>query len=149
MAAMMWDPRVRATFVERVGKLSADTRPAWGKMNASAMLAHLNDSYRLCVGDLSAKSKNLPLRFTPIKQLIIYVFPFPKSAPTAPELLVRCSSAVLADEQQAFTRMLERLGAVKPGDALQEHPAFGRLTYATYGALMAKHTEHHFRQFGL
>jgi len=149
MATMMWDPAIRATFAERARKLSADTRPAWGKMNASAMLAHLNDSYRMCVGELAVKSKNLPLRYTPIKQLIIYVLPFPKSAPTAPELIARCTGAVLADEQQALTRMFERLGAVKPGDALQEHPAFGKLTYDQYGALMAKHTEHHFRQFGL
>ena len=149
MAAMMWDPGVRAGFAERVKKLNADSKGAWGKLNASGMLAHLNDSYRLCLGDLPAKSKNLPLRFTPIKQLVIYVLPFPRSAPTAPELLARCSGAVLADEQQAFVRLFERLGGVKPGDTLQEHPAFGRLTYSAYGALMARHTEHHFRQFGI
>ena len=50
------------------------------------MLAHLNDSYRMCLGELKVKSKHLPLRYTPIKQLVIYVAPFPKGAPTAPEL---------------------------------------------------------------
>jgi hypothetical protein len=149
MAASMWDPSVRAGFAERVKKLSPDSKGAWGKMNASGMLAHLNDSYRLCTGELKAKPKNLPLRFTPIKQLIIYVLPFPKGAPTAPELVARCQGAVLADEQQAFARMFDRLAAVKPTDSLQDHPAFGALTYKTYGALMAKHTEHHFRQFGI
>jgi hypothetical protein len=149
MAASIWDPAVRTTFAERAKKLSADTRPAWGKMNASAMLAHLNDSYRMCTGELKVKPKNTPLRFTPIKQLIIYVVPFPKGAPTAPELVARCQGAVLADEQHAFARLFDRLAAVTPGDALQDHPAFGALSYAQYGALMAKHTEHHFRQFGL
>jgi hypothetical protein len=149
MAASMWDPSVRAGFAERVKKLSAESKGAWGKMNASGMLAHLNDSYRVCIGELKVKPKHLPLRFTPIKQLIIYMLPFPKGAPTAPELVARCSCAVLADEQQAFTAMFDRLAAVKPTDALQEHPAFGPLTYKDYGALMAKHTEHHFRQFGL
>ena len=42
------------------------------------MLAHLNDSYRMALGDLKVKSKNLPLRYTPIKQLVIYVAPFPE-----------------------------------------------------------------------
>ena len=149
MAASMWDPAVRATFAERVKRLSADSKAGWGRMNAGAMLAHLNDSYRMCTGELTVKSKNLPLRYTPIKQLVIYVLPFPRSAPTAPELLARCSGAVLADEQQAFTRMCERLGAVKPGETLPDHPAFGTLSYKTYGTLMARHTEHHFRQFGL
>ena len=149
MATSMWDPAVRAGFAERVQKLNADTKGAWGKMNASAMLAHLNDSYRVCIGELKVKPKHTPLRFTPIKQLIIYVFPFPKGAPTAPELVARCAGAVLDDEKQAFKQMFAKLAAVTPTDTLQDHPAFWALTYKDYGALMAKHTEHHFRQFGL
>ena len=45
--------------------------------------------------------------------------------------------------------MFAKLAGVKPGDPLQEHPAFGALTYKDYGVLIARHTEHHFRQFGL
>jgi hypothetical protein len=149
MAATMWDPSLRATFVKRLEKLDASSLGVWGKMNAAGMLAHLNDSYRMCLGELQVKPKNVPLRYTPIKQLVIYVLPFPKGAPTAPELIARCNGAVLADEKSSFTQMFDRLAAVKPGDALQPHPAFGALTYKDYGALMAKHTEHHFRQFGL
>lgn len=149
MAATIWDSSLRATLAQRAKRLTADVKPGWGKMNASAMLAHLNDSYRMCLGDLKVKSKNLPLRYTPIKQLIIYIVPFPKGAPTAPELTARCDGAVMSDEQGAFQQLFDRLGSVRPGDALQEHPAFGSLTYRQYGALMAKHTEHHFRQFGI
>jgi hypothetical protein len=149
MAASMWDPAVRASFAERAKRLTADTKPGWGKFHAAGMMAHLNDSYRMALGELQVPSKNLPLRYTPIKQLVIYVLPFPKGAPTAPLLLARCGSAQLADEQRALTEMLDKLAAVKPGQRLPEHPAFGVLTYATYGALMARHTEHHFRQFGL
>ena len=111
----------------------ADTKGAWGKFSASGMLAHLNDSYRMCTGELTVKSKNLPLRYTPIKQLVIYVLPFPKGAPTAPELIARCDGAELEDEKQALCANFERLAGVKPGDPLQEHPAFGALTYKDYG----------------
>lgn len=95
------------------------------------------------------KSKNLPLRFTPIKQLIIYAAPFPKGAPTAPELLARCDGARIEDEQQAYAELLSRLAAVTPATRLQDHPAFGRLTHRAYGVLIARHTDHHFRQFRL
>ncbi len=149
MATSMWDPAVRSSFVERVKTLTAGTKPGWGKFSASGMLAHLNDSYRMCLGELEVPSKNLPLRYTPIKQLVIYVLPFPKGAPTAPQLLARCSTAVLDDERQAMVSMLDRLGKVTPSDALQEHPAFGVLTYKDYGVLMARHTDHHLRQFGV
>ena len=74
-------------------------------MNASGMMAHLNDSYRMVLGDLKVKSKNLPLRYPGIKQLVIYALPFPKGAPTAPELIARCDGAVLADEHRAYRRL--------------------------------------------
>ena len=102
MAQTMWDPAVRASFSERVKKLTPDTRPGWGKFHAAGMLAHLNDSYRMCTGELKVPSKNLPLRYTPIKQLVIYVLPIPKGLPTAPQLLKRCDGASLADEQRAM-----------------------------------------------
>jgi hypothetical protein len=144
-----WEPTFRASLAERVQRLTADAKPAWGKMNATGMLAHLNDSYRMALGELYVKPKNLPIRFTPIKQLIIYVAPFPKGAPTAPELIARCDSANLADEQQAYTQLLARLAAVTPATKMQDHPAFGKLTHKAYGVLIARHTDHHLRQFGL
>ena len=145
----MWDPSVRSTFVERVARLTADAKPNWGKMSASAMLAHLNDSYRMTTGELKVKPKRGPLKYTPIKQLIIYVLPFPKSAPTAPELIARCDNAVLDDERRAFALLFDQLGRLPATTVLQPHPAFGVLSYDEYGALMAKHTQHHFRQFGI
>jgi hypothetical protein len=151
MAATMWDPSLRATFAERVTRLNADSKAQWGKMNATGMLAHLNDSYRMTTGELLVKKKasSAVLSRTPIKQLIIYVLPFPKGAPTAPELIARCSGADLAAEKLAFVTLFDTLGALTPGDRLQPHPAFGPLTYKDYGALMAKHTQHHFRQFSI
>lgn len=149
MAATIWDHSLRATFAERVTKLSADSKAQWGKMNASAMLAHLNDSYRMTTGELLVKKKSAFLSYTPIKQLIIYVLPFPKGAPTAPELVARCNGADLVAEKKAFIQLIDTLGALEPSSVLQPHPAFGVLTYKDYGALMAKHTQHHFRQFGI
>jgi hypothetical protein len=149
MATTMWDPAVRASFLGRLQKLSPDTTARWGKFNASGMVAHLNDSYRMNIGELHVKPKNVPLKYTPIKQLVIYVLPFPKGAPTAPELIARCDGAVLADEKAAFEEMMAKLAAVKPGTTLPPHPAFGDLTYRTYGVLLFRHTDHHFKQFGV
>jgi hypothetical protein len=144
-----WNPAVRSSFITRIARLTEGTRPAWGRMNASGMLAHLNDSYRMALGDLLCKPRNTPLRYPPLKQLIIYVVPFPKSVPTAPELLTRCDGAVLADERRAYAELLERLGKVTPATPLGDHPAFGSLTSRAYGVLIARHTNHHLRQFGL
>ena len=148
-AATAWDTSVRSSFADRVKLLTADTKPRWGKMNASAMMAHLNDSLRMAFGDLPCKSKNLPLRYKPIRRLFIYYLPMPKSAPTAPELIARCNGASLQDEQKTFAQLLERCATMTPASTFGEHPAFGDLNYDEYGALIAKHTDHHLRQFGL
>ena len=149
MAATIWDPSLRSSFITRLSKLTADSRAQWGRMTASGMLAHLNDSYRMATGELSVKPRNLLLSYTPIRQLIIYVLPFPKGAPTAPELVARCDGAVLDDEKKVLAGLFEELAALTPSSRLQPHPAFGALSYKEYGDLMAKHTHHHFRQFNL
>ncbi|HLG56403.1 MAG TPA: DUF1569 domain-containing protein [Vicinamibacterales bacterium] len=145
----VWDQSVRSSLAARTQRLNASSKPAWGKMNASGMLAHVNDSYRMALGDLHCQPRNTPLRFSPLKQLIVYVLPFPKNVPTAPEIIARCDGAVLSDEQSAFAELLERLGKVTEATRLADHPAFGTLTSRAYGVLIARHTDHHLRQFGL
>jgi hypothetical protein len=149
MTTTIWDNSVRASIAERAQRVSADAKPGWGKMNASAMMAHINDSLRMALGDLPVKSKNLPLRYKPIRKLFIYYLPMPKGAPTAPELITRGSTAVLEEEQREFKVLMDRLGGLAPGASMGEHPAFGDLSYDEYGALIAKHTDHHLRQFGV
>jgi hypothetical protein len=78
--------------------------------------------------------------------LIIYVFPFPKSAPTAPELKARAATNLQA-EIAAITDLLERFAGPPP--RLVPHPAFGELSPETWGVLIYKHMAHHLEQFGL
>jgi hypothetical protein len=149
MAVTIWDSSVLASIAERAQRVNADAKPGWGKMNASAMMAHINDSLRMALGDLPVKSKNLPLRYKPIRKLFIYYLPMPKGAPTAPELIARCQNAVLEDEKKLFAELINRCATIERGTMLGEHPAFGDLSYDEYGALIAKHTDHHLRQFGV
>ena len=149
MAATIWDHSVRTSIADRAKRVTADAAPVWGKMNASAMMAHINDSLRMALGDLPVKSKHLPLRYKLIRKLFIYYLPMPKGAPTAPELIARCHNAVLEDEKKMFVELIDRCATIKPGTMLGEHPAFGDLSYDEYGALIAKHTDHHLRQFGV
>lgn len=142
----IWDPATRHALVARIERLTADATPAWGSMNAPGMAAHLNDALRMAIGELPVKPRWMPIRYFPLKQLIVYVLPMPKSAPTAPELLVRGSDADLARERAAFAGNLEKVAAAP---TLVDHPAFGRLTRTAWGALIWKHTDHHLRQFGV
>ena len=85
-------------------------------MNVAQMLAHLNDALRMAAGELPTAPKNTPLRRWPIKQLIVYVLPWPKGAPTAPELLARVDRADFAAEQAEFRTIVEQLAAKSATD---------------------------------
>ena len=59
--------------------LSPERKGEWGKMSAPQMVCHLAESLKMALGDLPVARKQLPIRYPPLKQLIIYVAPFPKS----------------------------------------------------------------------
>jgi hypothetical protein len=147
--ATMWDPATRQHFQDRVDRLTPSVTPRWGKMNPAGMLAHLNDSYRMATGELAVKDKWFPFRYPPLRQLVIYALPFPKSAPTAPELIARCGTAEFDQERTTFHAWMERLGHITSDSQLVPHPAFGNVSYKAYGVLMARHADHHLRQFGV
>jgi hypothetical protein len=145
----LWDATAREELSKRLENLKADTQPAWGSFNASQMLAHCVDALRMATGDLTCKPKKLPIRFTPIKQLIIYGPPFPKGAPTAPELLKRNADDNWDGECRDLRKMMDAFASRPPDANMPDHPAFGKLSRRAWGALGYKHIDHHFKQFGI
>lgn len=138
----------RADLVERLGRLSPDRKPAWGRMDAPQMVCHVSDAFRMALGDLAVRPRKLVLRYPLIKQLIIYVVPFPKGAPTAPELRARVP-AEWGGEIETLRLLVDRFAERSMDDEWPAHPAFGRLSGRAWGALAYKHADHHFRQFGI
>jgi hypothetical protein len=142
----LWNEPDRNTIFARIDRVSDGALPKWGKLTADRMLSHLVESIRMANGELPVKSKRLPIRYFPLKQLIIYLLPFPKGTPTAPELLAGAEAPVAA-LQPELKRQIERL-ASRAGNAFPEHPAFGHLTERAWGVLTYRHVDHHLRQFG-
>ena len=112
------------------------------------MLTHVTDGLRMATGELFVAPKMTPLKFTPIKQLIIYWLPFPKGAPTAQELLARTPGEWTAEIKQ-FQDALRQFAAHSERTQWPEHPAFGKLTAKDWGVLVYRHIDHHFKQFGV
>src|SRR5215212_1600089 len=136
----LFNEALRTDLESRVSRVSTDARPRWGKMNAEQMLAHLTESLRMATGELKTKSKRMPIRYFPLKQLIIYVAPFPKGAPTAPELLPSDARGV-EQSKSDMTRLMRELGTMSSRADWPEHPAFGRLTTRAWGVLTYRHMD--------
>ena len=138
----------RQSIAERIRRLSPDGQPKWGKFTAPRMVAHLTDSTRMATGELRCEAKRTPLRFSPLKQLVIYLLPWPKGVPTSPELLSRAPS-VWNGEIDALEGALERFGSRSASDTWPAHPTFGALSRRAWGVLVYRHFDHHLRQFGV
>jgi hypothetical protein len=143
-----WQKEARQDLLTRLDQLTPDAKGRWGKMNCYQMLAHIADAVRMPLGELKTKPKKTPLRFAPVKKLIIYVLPFPKGAPTAPELIAR-TEGDWNKEAVAVKELLARFAELQNQETWPEHPAFGKLSKKDWGALVYKHIDHHFRQFGV
>lgn len=144
----VWQANDRRELQTRLTQLPADCPPQWGRMNAPQMVSHLIESLRMATGELPVASKNLPLRYPPLKQFIIYLMPFPKSAPTAPELIAR-EPTTWADDVQRLSAGLDAFASKVAAGRWPEHPAFGRLSAKQWGILVYRHMDHHLRQFGV
>ena len=141
-------PEVSAEILKRINRVSPNSVRQWGTMTPQQMLAHLVESMRMATGELATKPKKTPLRWFPIKQIVIYVAPIPKALPTALELLPE-NSPDIVKSQQELSRLLTDFGTVVRNGPLPKHPAFGRLGSHPWGVLMWRHLDHHLRQFGV
>ena len=144
----LWDSSARQELSQRLDKLKPDAPAQWGRMTAPQMVVHVVDALKMSTGELPIEEKKRPVRFAPLKQLIIYGPPFPKSVPTAPELLVRqCED--FGTECTNLKQMMDTFAGIPATTELPRHPAFGKLSRRAWGALTYKHIDHHFKQFGI
>jgi hypothetical protein len=144
----LWNSDNRRELRERLDRMTPQSAPRWGRMTAPQMIVHLSDAYRMAMGDLPCKPKKGPVRFFPLKQLVIYWLPFPKNVNTAPELVSRAPGDWTTDLAELHT-VMDRIASGGPASCTAVHPAFGKVSSKGWGVLCYKHADHHLRQFGL
>jgi len=144
----MWHEDALEDLLSRAGRLQPDAPAQWGRLNCSRMLAHVTDGLRMANGELQVASKYGLLKFPPLRHLIIHWLPFPKGAPTAPELLERAPGEWQSEISQ-LKDALAKFAANKEQTNWPEHPAFGKLSAKDWGVLVYRHVDHHFKQFGV
>lgn len=147
MAITLYDAARRDELVRRLATLSHDRAPQWGKFTAPRMVSHLLEAFRLSRGELVLPRRPVPLRWL-IRRLLIHTLPFPKGAPTAPEMSSRKPNSWDADVA-ALQADIAAVREPAAGAVLAVHPFFGDMSAHDWGVLLYKHTDHHLRQFGV
>jgi hypothetical protein len=138
----------RNRLIQRLNSLTPASKPLWGKLDAQRMVCHLGDALAMALGELAVQpTQRGAFQHFPLKHLVLYVLPFPKSVPTAPELLSSAPGDFEADRQRAI-EAIHRVGGAPAGMG-PAHPFFGPLNQEEWSALQAKHIAHHLKQFGV
>ena len=119
-------------------------------MSAEEMVAHLNDTFRMALGELPTKRPNgrlaRLLRIPPINYIAVCFLPFGRGLRTAPELIQRRPESW--DVEIVSLRLhLDAFATCSADRPMADHPFFGRLPRRLWGILGYRHIVHHLRQF--
>lgn len=140
-----------AQFINRIEKLTPDTRPQWGKMSVDQMLAHCNVTYELAYENKHPKAgafKKFLLKMF-VKNTVVSEKPYKKSLQTAPVFLTTDKRQFDTEKQ----RLIEYINKTQQlGESYfegKESNSFGALTSREWNNMFSKHLDHHLTQFGV
>lgn len=147
----IFDASTTTQLLERLNKISADTKPNWGKMNAGQLMAHLNIAYDICYGKIG-KKPNFIVKWALkkfVKSKVVGEEPYKKNGQTSPEFIIKGDRDF--EKEKAilikYIKETEQKGAAYFEG--RESISFGELTAREWSNQFYKHLDHHFTQFGV
>jgi hypothetical protein len=137
-------------LIERINKLTPDTKPQWGKMNVSQMLEHCTVSVKLALGEIKPEVNEEHLKLGRIvKGRVFETEVFSKELPTTKEFIVKDEGSFNINKE-IFIDYINRFSdSDRTFEINGMHPYFGILTMKEWSMLIWKHTNHHLIQFGV
>lgn len=138
-------------LTQRVSKLTSDTQPLWGKMNAAQMLAHCNVTYEMVYEDKhpkpSAFMKLIMKAF--VKPIVTNDKPYKKNSQTAPAFKITSPKEFEKEKKRLinYINKTQQLGAENFDK--KESYSFGKLSTKEWNNMFYKHLDHHLTQFGV
>lgn len=147
----IFDPAVESTIRQRAAGLTSASKPLWGRMHAAQMLCHLVDACRIPLGEAPVRSRSTPFRFFAVRWLFVHMLPWPKGKIQTMAEFQQTQPAQWEEDCRSWEAALSRFVARgrQAETPWRPHPAFGSLPTWEWGHLMYRHTDHHFRQFGV
>lgn len=136
-------------IVTRVNKLTLETKPKWGTMNTTEMLAHCNLINQKMLESQPPFKKTTPVQFIS-KYLFLYLIPrFPHNLkiPEANVTKGKVAQEKFEAEKARFISLMQMFPKQKSRPV--SHPAFGIMNDEAIGKLTWMHMDHHLRQFGV
>ena len=156
------NPRDQQELLERLSGVRPDSPRGWGKMTATQMVCHLNDSFTTKLGGKPVRSRANLFTRTVVKWAALWApVPWPHGFKTPPELDQQIGGTPPSDFEGDRARLIslmkqfgEEIGGKKIGGKeinahpSARHPFFGAMTTREWLRWAYLHVDHHLRQFG-
>ncbi len=140
-----------AELISRIEKLTPETRPLWGKMDASKMLAHCNVTYEMIYENIHPKQNGfmkLILKLL-VKPTVVTEKPYKHNSQTAPEFLITSDKDFNTEKARLIEYMNRTLALGEDYFEGKESRSFGKLNTSEWNNMLYKHLDHHLSQFGV
>jgi hypothetical protein len=139
---------VKKDLIDRINRLTPQTRPLWGKMNVSQMMAHVQMPMGSAVGIYKLPRTFLGKMIGPLVKGGMYnEKPFRRNSPTDPSFIMTGQEKDFDKEKQNLINLIDNF---KDENIVNDvHPFFGKMTKDQWSKAMYKHIVHHLEQFGV
>ncbi|HEX5226839.1 MAG TPA: DUF1569 domain-containing protein [Bryobacteraceae bacterium] len=144
------EPAVVDLCKRRILRLSSNAPAKWGRMTAPQMLCHLNDSFRVAMGEKFASRASSPIPRGVMKWLALRApLEWPHGVPTRPEIEQGSGGTPPSEWERDRAELLELLEAFPERHTFGDHPMFGKMSRRDWLTWGYRHVDHHLRQFGV
>ena len=138
-------------ILSRIAQLSRVDKSKWGKMSVHQMVCHLNDSYRVALGEKTVSSATSFVQQTLGKCIALRTsLKWMKGYQTRPEIEQGNGGSIPTEfeaDKNALLWIVKRFCEDLPQPCLP-HPVFGSMGAKDWWRWGYLHADHHLRQFG-
>lgn len=145
------NPAVQQEILERVNRLTPETKAVWGKMNALQAVRHMAMGFTIPTGELDPTPANvIKMPKWLLKFFLLNIKPTKASIDTFLELNMfdnKVDVTNLESEKDYFKLKLQAL--TDCSQMIPENKIAGKFSRNDWGKLNYNHADHHLRQFGV
>ena len=146
----LFDQTAHQEIIDRLNKITAETHPIWGKMNASQMMRHCQFPLETALGKKPLDRPNFFMRLLmkSFKASMYNDKEWRKNMPTPKAFRVN-DQRDFQKEKKGLEALIHQFYDTREKKEREPHPGFGHFTYDQWGQMQFKHLDHHLRQFGV
>lgn len=144
----LFDPAVKQEIIDRINRLTPQSKQLWGKMNVAQMLCHVQRPIGIAYGTHQPKGSFLLRLLGPLfKSKLWDENPYKQGLPTDPTFIMTGQEKEFEAEKATLLELVRQF--TEANIAGERHPVFGKLTKENWSKATWKHLDHHLKQFGV